>query len=84
MTQQKNNDNGIASLILGIGSIVLGWIPVLGLALGVLAIIFYSQQKKINPDDFAIAGLVTGIIGLAISLIYNLLWFFLGEMLIHL
>lgn len=84
MAQEKNNEKGITSLILGIASIVFGWIPFLGIVSGILAIIFYSQQKKIHPDDFAIAGFVTGIIGLVFSLIYNILWLFLGEMLIHL
>jgi len=84
MAQEKNNEKGIASLVLGLVSIILGWIPLLGLASGILAIIFYSQQEKVYSNDLATAGFVTGIIGLAFSVIYNIIWLFLSTMIIHL
>jgi len=66
----------IASLVLGICSLVLFWIPWLGFLLGILAIIFggvsTSQIRKdpgLGGRGMAVAGLVCGIIGVAIWVI---------------
>ena len=83
MTKEKPNEKGTASLVLGIVSVVLSWVPLLGIAAGILAIVFYTHQKKIYPNGMATAGLVTGIVGLFFSVIYNLLWLFLGVAIIH-
>jgi hypothetical protein len=73
---QQENNYGIASLILGITSIIFCWIPLLGLATGVLGIIFYQKQKKINPNGIATGGLVTSIIGTVFSAIYTIILLF--------
>lgn len=54
---------GIASLVLGILSIV---IPYLGLILGIIAIVLAGKQRKIHREGLSLAGLITGIIGTAI------------------
>jgi hypothetical protein len=72
----KPNGYGIASLVLGIVSIVLCWVPVVGLVAGVLGIIFYVQQKKTFPNGISTAGLVTSIVGLAFSVLYTIFWIF--------
>jgi hypothetical protein len=80
-TQKQSNGMALASLILGILSIVLcftGWI---GIIAGILAIIFAVIGKKNiakNPalastKGMATGGMITGIIGLAISLIFIIL-----------
>ncbi|MGV8162023.1 MAG: hypothetical protein ACP5N2_01665 [Candidatus Nanoarchaeia archaeon] len=63
---EEDNGNGIASLILGISSILL---PILGIVTGILAIIFASKQKKIQPNTMATAGMITGIIGLVFQVV---------------
>jgi hypothetical protein len=70
----------IASLVLGIVS----FIPLVGVLLGILAIIFgivsFSKIKKENLGGrgFAIAGIILGILGLLISvLVYGVLFFML-------
>jgi heme/copper-type cytochrome/quinol oxidase subunit 2 len=63
---QEDNGNGVASLVLGISSII---IPVLGIVTGILAIIYANKQKKIQPNGMATAGLVTGIVGLVFQAI---------------
>jgi heme/copper-type cytochrome/quinol oxidase subunit 2 len=66
----NGNGYGIASLVLGISSILL---PVIGIVTGILAIVFANKQKKIQPSGLATAGMVTGIIGLvfqALALIF--------------
>jgi hypothetical protein len=51
---------GIASLVLGIVSIIL---PYLGLICGIVAIVLAKKQRKIFREPLSMAGLITGIIG---------------------
>jgi len=76
---KENNEKkgkGIASMVLGICSIVfclLGYIPLLA---GILAIILSALVlgKHEGGRGMAIAGLITGIIGTACSFIYAMFW----------
>jgi len=74
MAGNKSNGYGIASLVLGITSIVFCWVPVVGLVSGVLGIVFHTQQKKIFPNGLSTGGFVTSIIGLVFSAMYSLMW----------
>ncbi|MGV8169484.1 MAG: hypothetical protein ACP5N3_05495 [Candidatus Nanoarchaeia archaeon] len=65
----EDNGNGIASLVLGISSIL---IPFLGIITGILAIIYSNKQKKIQPNGMATAGMVTGIVGLVFQAMFIL------------
>lgn len=60
-----------ASLILlfGILSIPTAAIPVLGLALGLIAIILFFRNKSVKTDTMADIGKTLGIIGLALNII---------------
>ncbi len=78
MAETKSNGYGIASLVLGIISIVFCWVPILGLVSGILGIIFHVQQKKIFANGISTGGLVTSIIGLVFSVIYSIFWLFLA------
>lgn len=76
----QSNGMATASLVLGIVSIVLCWIWVVGIIAGILAIILGVVAKKkikANPNmggkGAATGGLVTGIIGTAIALIIVIL-----------
>lgn len=76
MEKTRTSGLAIASLVCGILSLVLFWIPWLGFLLGIVAIIFggvATSQIRRDPDlggrGMAIAGLVCGIIGVAIWLI---------------
>ncbi|MFD2567891.1 CCC motif membrane protein [Pseudotenacibaculum haliotis] len=71
--------NSTASLVLGILSIVTCiCYGIIGLPLGIIAVILGAKAKKIfneNPDAYksvgnASAGVVTGIIGIILNLIY--------------
>ena len=73
---KKSIGYGIASLVLGIVSIVFCWAFIFGAVAGILGIIFFVQQRKRSPSGMAVAGLVTSIIGLAISTLYSLAWIF--------
>ena len=66
-TATKANSKALIALICGIVAIVLSSSIVLGIAAGVVAIVFALQAKKVAPDGKATAGLVCGIIGIALS-----------------
>jgi hypothetical protein len=76
----------VASLVLGICSIVMCWVPVLGLAGGIIAIVLASRVYKqlaagiiiSGSKGMATAGLVLGIIGTIFSVLYNLIWLFVA------
>jgi len=51
---------GIASLVLGIISIL---IPYLGLVLGIIGIVLARKQRRVRREGLSLAGLITSIIG---------------------
>tara|TARA_Y100001960_G_C14172738_1_gene586276 strand:- start:144 stop:410 length:267 start_codon:yes stop_codon:yes gene_type:complete len=69
---------GIASMVCGILSLVLWWVPFLGLILGVLGCIFGGNGIRLanlgeaGGKGMSIAGLVTGVIGTVLGLYYVL------------
>ena len=74
--QQANNGLGIVSIILGVISIVLCWLPILGLAAGIIGIFLAVKQRKLTADGLGTAGLVVSIIGTVFSVIYTIYWIF--------
>ncbi|MBW2701516.1 MAG: DUF4190 domain-containing protein [Deltaproteobacteria bacterium] len=75
-------NRAIASMVLGIVSIVLGCIPLVGLICGTIAIVLYvrfisdfnTSGERLGGRGLAIAGLVCGIIGTVIGAIYAVYW----------
>ena len=59
----------IAALVVGILAIILYFVPVLGIILGLAAIIMGALSLKSSKKGFAIAGLSTGAVGLILSVI---------------
>ena len=73
-TAPKTNGSAVASLVLGIVGVVLGFFPFFGLILGILAIVFaYLGFRRAEATGtgrgFAIAGLVLGIIASVFGLL---------------
>ena len=77
----ENNDPGknlnLVALILGIGAIVLDWVPILPIALGIVGLILAIKGSKLTkeagaPTGMATAALVLSIIGLAFGAIFTL------------
>lgn len=79
--QQITNGKAIASMVLGILSII---IPYIGIILGILGIIFAKKSfGEINANNqngrgMAITGLTTSIIGLAIYVLLILIILLIG------
>jgi len=70
---EESNGFGIAAMLCGSFSIPLVLAPYFGLPLAILGIVFHSKQKKIKPNGYATAGLVTGIIGVVLNSIVALI-----------
>lgn len=71
---KKASGLAIASLVLGILSIVTSGV-VVGLAFGVVAIVLFAvARKKQDRSGMGIAGLVTGIVGVVLSVIAALIF----------
>jgi len=64
---------GITSMILGISSFV---VPLIGflLAIGAVILGFMSRSREPSAQGFAIAGLITGFVSLAFSILLMLLF----------
>lgn len=73
---QPNNGLGIASMVLGIISLVTCWLWGLGIILGVLALIFGIIGRKrakrggATNNAMAVAGITTGAIGIALGVLF--------------
>ncbi len=82
----KNNPFNIASMVLGIVSIVAACCisEYIGIVCGILGIVFYVLTKKHGTaNGMATAGLVCGIVGLALSILGILLAYVLLDALIE-
>lgn len=69
---QKPNGKAIASLVLGIVSVVFiftGNFALLGVVAGVIGLIVGISARKENPTGMATAGIILSIIGLALCVI---------------
>ena len=67
--ENKTNNKAIASLVLGIISLVcifFGYGALLGIILGVIGLVLGINAKKEQPSSLATAGIVLSIIGLSI------------------
>ena len=79
---KTNAPGAVASLVCGIISIVLCWVPIVGLVLGIIAIVAAGKAKgaaQANPEKFEmggvrVGGFVCGIIGTVLSGIYSIWW----------
>jgi hypothetical protein len=74
--QQFNNGPGTAGMVLGIIGLVLFWFPFLGFLLGLLGAIFggvgisKANKGEANNKGMAVAGLVCGILAMAIWVVF--------------
>lgn len=69
---QQSTGFAVTSLVTGIVGLVFAWVPFLGVVLGVIAVTFggislrRGQQGKAGGKGMAVAGLVTGILAVAV------------------
>ena len=70
---KKTKGNGIASMILGILSLCLIFMPYFGIPIGIMAIILGNKQSNIYETGSATAGKTMGIIGIVLNSVMALL-----------
>ena len=82
---QNSNDNStaIVSMVLGIISVVLCSIPLIGLILGIISLVCATKglkkSKTVNKGKgFSIAGISCGTVGIVLNIVYTILWIFVG------
>ncbi len=75
---QETPPGAVGSMVCGIISLVMFWVPVVGLVLGIIAIVLSNKARRDaveNPDlptGMATAGLVMGIIGTVIGAFWTI------------
>lgn len=84
MEEYKENENitdtsAIVGMILGILSVILCWVPVIGLALGITALFLSVKGLKnsriINKGKgFSVTGISCGSVGLVVNIIYSIMY----------
>ena len=72
MMDHKDNSFGVAGVILGILSLCLVIIPMVGLALGIIGVIFAYKQKKRGANSWSKAGLWLSWIGVVIGAFWSI------------
>ncbi len=79
---KENAPGAVGSLVCGIISVVLCWVPIVGWVLGIVALVLSRKAKKnvtSNPETLgggglATGGLVCGIVGTVLSVIYSIMF----------
>ena len=67
--ENNNNNRAVASLVLGLVSIVTWLFPIAGYITTILAIVFATKGRHSETKGMATAGLVLGIIFLVVTLL---------------
>lgn len=79
-----SNHNGVAvaALICGILSIFFCWVPLVDLGVSIAAVVcgIITLTKKYDGKGMAIAGLITGVIGLLLSLYFMFCYAIVGAL----
>ena len=70
-TNTGDNSFGVASVILGILSIV--FLSFNGLILGIIALVFATKQQNRNPNKWGRVGKILSIIGIILSVLILIL-----------
>ena len=76
--EKNNNNRAVASLVLGLVSIVTWLFPIAGYITTILAIVFATKGRHSEKKGMATAGLVLGIIFLVVTLLNSILGAVLG------
>lgn len=79
-----NNHNGVAvaALICGILSIFFFWVPIVDLGVSIAGVVcgIITLTKKYDGKGMAIAGLITGVIGLLLGLYFMFIYLIVGSL----
>ena len=76
--ENNNNNRAVASLVLGLVSIVTWLFPIAGYITTILAIVFATKGRHSEKKGMATAGLVLGIIFLVVTVLNSIFGAILG------
>ena len=76
--ENNNNNRAVASLVLGLVSIVTWLFPIAGYITTILAIVFATKGRHSEKKGMATAGLVLGIVFLVVTLLNSIFGAILG------
>ncbi|MBQ4054287.1 MAG: hypothetical protein IJD17_01130 [Clostridia bacterium] len=73
-TPRPKNTMGLAGFILGIASLVLAWIPLIGLGCAIAGLVCSLKGRKLTQYNtaYAVIGLILSIIGGIIGVLYTI------------
>lgn len=75
----RSSGKAVGALICGILAILFAWLPLIGVILGVVAIVLAVQSvKQAGKDGKATGGKVCGIVGIVLSVLSFFVWMALG------
>ena len=63
------NKNGTISMVLGIASMILWCLPILGLPASIIGLVLGIKAQRENPSGAALTGIVLSSIGLVASIV---------------
>jgi hypothetical protein len=81
---KPKNGMGVAALVFGILALLLIWLPVAGLILGLLAIIFgvigrgRVRKQQATNGGVALTGLILGVLTFLLNLLWTIVFFVVG------
>lgn len=67
--EKKSIGWGVSSLVTGILSLPLVFMPYFGLPMAIFALIAHNKQKKIMPTGISMGGFICGILGIIFNAI---------------
>ena len=72
--ESSNNDLGIVAVVFGILSIVFSTVPLNGIILSILGIVFSKKQERHSKNKWSKNAKVLSIIGLLLSILFWMLF----------
>ena len=72
--QSKTNSKGVVGFVCSLLTMILCWIPLLGILLGIISFIFSILGLSKEPKGLAIAGLIISIVAIPFVVLYQILF----------
>lgn len=72
--QSKTNSKGVVGFVCSLLTIILCWVPLLGILLGIISFIFSILGLSKGPKGLAIAGLIISIVAIPFVVLYQILF----------
>lgn len=70
----KTNSKGVIGFVCSLLTMILCWIPLLGILLGIISFIFSILGLSKEPKGLAIAGLIISIVAIPFVVLYQILF----------